>query len=38
MLAVYPAVQRKACQGGEDAGTWVERFRALGEKLRVRVE
>jgi len=31
--ATYPEMQRSASQGNEEAGAWVEKFPALGEKL-----
>jgi hypothetical protein len=33
---VYPDNLEKAAGGNEDAGEWNARFKALGEKLRVR--
>ncbi len=35
---LYPEFRAKAEQGDEHAAAWAEQFRALGEKLRVRVE
>ncbi|MEW6423262.1 MAG: DUF3536 domain-containing protein [Bacillota bacterium] len=36
LQAVYPEFSKKAGQGDEEARTWVDRFNALGDKLRMR--
>jgi hypothetical protein len=38
LQTVYPDVKNKAAHGDEGARSWADRFRALGLKLRVRVD
>jgi hypothetical protein len=33
MTTALPKMRRRAAEGNEQAGAWVEKFRVLGEKL-----